>query len=578
MKKLMMAFTLLSIGVAMAQHPSKKAEVEENVKGVYTQELKDLYEASRLLENSTPEEINANRLAIKNAWMNIDPQRGQLYKPLDNGGHTADFIASVIDYHNTPPPLGIQGNKWAQDVQIHDLRVDGGVDLVEFNDGIELYATSYRALPTPTLDIFASYTEGETWQPWRSIIFSEPIVKFQALSMVAPSGDWYLLVYYLTQGNFFIGMRWNLTTGDPVETQAITGNIVDFTVDRNYPNDTANQRVFAIYQKDDNSLYGARTNAGTYGFDWVDEGWVNAARFEPSLCYSTAGYLYLASVYLSDRGLTARVNTDYNDPNAWEPTQVLEQGSVRESLKPSIRAERSSVNTDNVIVVTSSRGAGSTGKYNIRRYIRKDGADFGAGITNASPNGISYLHMDSYIRYSGIDSQVKVAYLRQSMDGSENNRALYRPYDGDILLSSDFASFETLNVYDGYQPLAISSFRLEVGEEPMMVFAGTSADGTHGEGLYFDKESTLLSTISFDENDFFVYPNPAQDILELDFSSETPSKSISLVDATGKQVLEKNSTPTGNHFSLDISLLQSGIYFLTVKSGEGAMTKKIIKK
>ncbi|MEZ4859449.1 MAG: hypothetical protein R2781_11635 [Flavobacteriaceae bacterium] len=23
-----------------------------------------------------------------------------------------------------------------------------------------------------------------------------------------------------------------------------------------------------------------------------------------------------------DRGLTARVNTDYNDPNAWEPTHV----------------------------------------------------------------------------------------------------------------------------------------------------------------------------------------------------------------------------------------------------------------
>ncbi|MEZ4859448.1 MAG: T9SS type A sorting domain-containing protein [Flavobacteriaceae bacterium] len=135
-----------------------------------------------------------------------------------------------------------------------------------------------------------------------------------------------------------------------------------------------------------------------------------------------------------------------------------------------------------------------------------------------------------------------------------------------------------MNVYNGYQPLAISCFRLEVGEEPMMVFAGTSADGTHGEGLYFDKESTVLSTISFDENDFFVYPNPAQDILELDLSSVTPSKNISLVDATGKQVLEKDIALAENHFSLDISHLQSGIYFLTVKSEEGSMTKKIIKK
>ncbi|MEZ4859450.1 MAG: hypothetical protein R2781_11640 [Flavobacteriaceae bacterium] len=212
---LLLLFTAKSF---LAQEQLSKNQMKWDKEIIYknsrTQELNELYAQSKLLENATPEEINANRLAIKNAWMNIDPQRGQLYKPVDNGGHTEDFIASVIDYQNTPTPVGIQGIKWAQDVQIHDLRVDGGVDLVEFNDGIEIYATSYRALPNPTLDIFASYTEGETWQPWRSIIFSEPIVKFQALSMVFLAAIGRFICWFITlPKELFVGMRWNLNYG-----------------------------------------------------------------------------------------------------------------------------------------------------------------------------------------------------------------------------------------------------------------------------------------------------------------------------------------------------------------------------
>ncbi len=577
MKTFQMIIVLLTVGMTVAQNPTLKISEEVNLKNKYTQELRELYAQSKFLENTTPEEINANRLAIRNAWMKVDPSRGNLYRPVDNGGHTEDYITSVIDYRNTTPPPQTIKNRWAQDIQVHNLRIDGGIDIVEFNDGEQLYASSYRALPTPTLDLYVSNDLGETWSPWQLVTFSEQVVKLKMLTLFAATGDRYLLVYYLSQGNFFNVMRWNLTTGAPLETDVITGDVVDFALDRNYSNNTVLQRVFAVYQKSNNLIYAARTNAGTYGFDWVDETFINGDRRELSLCYGRAGSIYLASVTLTNRSLVTRVNTDYNDPNAWEASSFIEDGAVRESVKPTIRAERLALNQENVIVVTSSRGAGNNGKYNIRRYIKKNGAGFGTGITNASPNGISYLYFDSFINYYNDDSNVYIGFLRQSIDGSENNRVLLRPYDGDILQESEYASYETLDVFDNYKPLAITSIKLGMGEEPMMVFAGTSANGTHAEGLYFDKKSSVLNTVDFESAYISVCPNPAQNKVEVQFSREAMPKSLAIYDTTGK-LLNKQFFMEGTDTAIvDVSFFNNGVYFLSFQTNRGTITKRIIK-
>ena len=48
-----------------------------------TSELEALYEQAKVLEqNGTAAEINANRIAIKNAWQEIDPNVAALYKPI----------------------------------------------------------------------------------------------------------------------------------------------------------------------------------------------------------------------------------------------------------------------------------------------------------------------------------------------------------------------------------------------------------------------------------------------------------------------------------------------------------------
>lgn len=70
-----------------------------------------------------------------------------------------------------------------------------------------------------------------------------------------------------------------------------------------------------------------------------------------------------------------------------------------------------------------------------------------------------------------------------------------------------------------------------------------------------------------------VYPNPAVDIINVELNNETPY-SLTLYSLTGAKVME-----VFNLRSLDISSLESGIYFLGIKSNENnIIIKKILKK
>ncbi len=71
---------------------------------------------------------------------------------------------------------------------------------------------------------------------------------------------------------------------------------------------------------------------------------------------------------------------------------------------------------------------------------------------------------------------------------------------------------------------------------------------------------------------FRVFPNPVDEKLEVEIKVEDPKTiSVNLVNTMGKEVLkESKQAGTGiNHFRLDASHLQSGVYFLHLKTREG---------
>lgn len=76
-------------------------------------------------------------------------------------------------------------------------------------------------------------------------------------------------------------------------------------------------------------------------------------------------------------------------------------------------------------------------------------------------------------------------------------------------------------------------------------------------------------------NDLFVYPNPANSLITIEWSSGT-GKTIQLMDALGRNIQTINATE--NHISINIEHLSVGIYFIKVEGENGSTTQKFVKQ
>lgn len=72
-----------------------------------------------------------------------------------------------------------------------------------------------------------------------------------------------------------------------------------------------------------------------------------------------------------------------------------------------------------------------------------------------------------------------------------------------------------------------------------------------------------------------VYPNPANNVLNI-YANEKIN-SVTILNTVGT-IVYSNNTMNMNGNQLDISSLKPGIYFVTISSGTGIVTKKIVKK
>jgi hypothetical protein len=75
---------------------------------------------------------------------------------------------------------------------------------------------------------------------------------------------------------------------------------------------------------------------------------------------------------------------------------------------------------------------------------------------------------------------------------------------------------------------------------------------------------------------FNVYPNPASDLLFLDFKMEPISASVELLDITGRGLSSQDVKDLHNQIS--IGELASGFYFIRIQQGTKTITRKFVKK
>jgi photosystem II stability/assembly factor-like uncharacterized protein len=95
-----------------------------------------------------------------------------------------------------------------------------------------------------------------------------------------------------------------------------------------------------------------------------------------------------------------------------------------------------------------------------------------------------------------------------------------------------------------------------------------------GEGKIYHDGNFGSSSVSkiINQNSFFVYPNPANNIINIQLYS-TQKHNIKLFSITGELVLEKN---TSEHTVIDVTTLTNGIYFLNITANGLTQTKKVV--
>ncbi|WP_396155229.1 S8 family peptidase [Flavobacterium sp.] len=83
-----------------------------------------------------------------------------------------------------------------------------------------------------------------------------------------------------------------------------------------------------------------------------------------------------------------------------------------------------------------------------------------------------------------------------------------------------------------------------------------------------------LNSRDFDNN-VFIYPNPANTILNFQTKNDITIDTVSVTDVSGKQIFKSTNTIDN---AIDVSHLSSGVYFVTFTSDSNSVTKKFIKE
>lgn len=542
-----------------------------------TPALEALYQQAKALEqNGTAAEINANRLAIKAAWQTIDPKVAALYKPIVTtqysqvGGHGNSRPTNIIER----PDQTRSPEDWDTDKLLREGYIDG-LDMDVNSDG-NIYIAAFENFTGSGSDsnlyIYRSTDGGNTFVLWQDLpVINSLFSKIQTISMDG-TGDEYLLVYSSFQNGVFQTLRWNMASG-AFDFQTIASDVTDFGVDRNYPGATSSQRVFATYQKTTScaEVHSARSTAGSYGFDWVDEVTLGTCGLQVEFSYGLNGACYTTYTGATSGNLYAEVNSNYNDPASWGARETVMDGGITEVLNPSIRAARLDLASDKVVIWASQRAAGSSDNYNGLGLKRLSGAAY----TNFSsfPSGGSDWNIaqtDSWVRKINGTDEIRLAYVRDNIPDTEfdTNRSL--TFNG-----TDFDPFEpvvdpTTRVFDGFPSVTAET----ADNSPCMAFAGTSSGGSFGYGLYFDAKTTLIGVDENSFDGFKFYPNPTQDILNL--SAKGTIENVTIFSLLGQKVLDNSIAQ--NESTISIASLTPGVYLMKVMIDGQSATYKIIKR
>lgn len=167
-----------------------------------------------------------------------------------------------------------------------------------------------------------------------------------------------------------------------------------------------------------------------------------------------------------------------------------------------------------------------------------DALNFGDHVTSPYSSGNAVLGTD--VGGGGLFSGAGLKYLGVNVDSSGDSHL------GWISLEVA-ATNDTINIHD-------------------IAYNSTANDGITAGQI------NLSSVIAINLIDFEIYPNPCQNLIGIDWPNSTSISSYSISDLTGEMMINGAFVK-----HIDVSILASGIYILTLAEGQHVGRKRFIK-
>jgi trimeric autotransporter adhesin len=152
-------------------------------------------------------------------------------------------------------------------------------------------------------------------------------------------------------------------------------------------------------------------------------------------------------------------------------------------------------------------------------------------------------------------------------------------------VTSTSGSTYTWTITNGTPSNASSSVSVKWGTSPSgnVAVKETGSNGCIGDVQNLAitlTPNTAINGVSFTSG-LSIYPNPMNDLLSLTFAKGSAEKtSIRMINMIGQTVLEEsiNEVSLGYVFQLNVSKLNSGVYFVEISNAEGSKQLKVVKK
>lgn len=144
----------------------------------------------------------------------------------------------------------------------------------------------------------------------------------------------------------------------------------------------------------------------------------------------------------------------------------------------------------------------------------------------------------------------------------------------------DYAAFGDVTATDNCtDPLVISQdpapgTELSVGTYTVSFETTDDEGNTNSCSFLLTVDELLGNSDSEFDKDLVIFPNPMKNSLTIENSSNLSISEIRLFDTMGRMVMKTNAASN----SLDVSGLNSGLYFINIQTDHGLITRKIIKE